>query len=194
MSDPLSAVIDSSVVLNLLGSSRPKMILESLPYSILVPSQVLTEIQTEPVVPNRDADLHSLLASGLLSVAQSSPEIEDLAIQLAGAQSPDDLDDGEAYAIAHAVALNGLLGIDERKGRRIVSARWPHLRCIYSLELLEAAFASANIQDREKVSILYAALTNARMRVPASRKREIAEFLGEELASLCPSLGIDRLK
>jgi predicted nucleic acid-binding protein len=46
------------------------------------------------------------------------------------------LDDGEAATIAHAVALNGVALIDERKANRICTERFPELRIASTVDIL----------------------------------------------------------
>lgn len=184
-------ILDASVILNLLGTGRPKLLLESLNYKVFAPPGVLKEIQREPL-PNfdRDADLAALLDINLISVVEITVEIELLAIELAGAPSPDDLDDGEAYAIASAVLMGGAVAIDESKGRRILAQRWPKLAQMFTIDLIEEVVVRRQLPSVQYADIVFNALRNSRMRVPKNKRVDIISLIGKERAKLCPSLGI----
>jgi predicted nucleic acid-binding protein len=183
-------VLDTSVILNLLGSGRPKLLLSHFPLRALAPVPVIEEIKREPDVPvEKDAGLIDLINCGLITVLDSNNEADELALALAGASSPDDLDDGESYAIAHAVVLRATLAIDERKGRRIISQQWPNLSCMFTLDVIEKAVGSASLTDRDRSTIIFSALRHSRMRVPADRRAHIIKLIGKERARTCTSLG-----
>jgi hypothetical protein len=184
-------ILDTSVILNFLGSGRPRFILENLGQRTFLPHAVLQEVQKEPQLAGAsDASLTELISSGLLGVLEPTEEINQLALDLAGAPAPDDLDDGESYAIACAVVKNGVIGIDEQKGRRIVLSRWPSLPRQFSIELIEISVLRAKIDNSEYAEIVYAALKNARMRIPKDRRPEVISLVGRNRAKQCPSLGI----
>ena len=183
-------VLDASVILNLLGTGRPQFLLAHFPLRALAPMSVIEEIKREPDVPvNKDAGLIDLINCGLVTVLNSNSEADDLALALAGGPSPDDLDDGEAYAIAYAVTLGAAIAIDERKGRRIISQQWPDLTCMFTLDVIEKAIASARLTDGDRSAIIFSALRHSRMRVPANRRADIIRLIGKDRARTCTSLG-----
>lgn len=183
-------VIDTSVLLNLLGSCRPQFLLDHIPFEVIVPQAVLREIKREPSMEaETDADLSRLIERGSLRVMEPDSKVEELALSLAGAPNPDDLDDGEAFAIAHAVAMSGRLAIDERKGRRIVERRFPQVACLFTLEVIEQAALRARLGEAEFAELIYSALLWARMRIPSERRDWIISLIGKERARNCPSLG-----
>ena len=183
-------VLDTSVILNLLGSGRPRFLLTHVPYRVIAPVQVIQEIRREPDIDiEKDAGLLDVIESGLIAVVEPNDEAEALALALAGAPSPDDLDDGEAYAIAYAVVLGATVGIDERKGRRVLSAHWPSLSCLYTLDIIETAVKRAQMGNHELADIVFSALRFSRMRVPSDRRSSVIALIGRERARLCPSLG-----
>jgi predicted nucleic acid-binding protein len=183
--------LDTSAILNILGSGRPRLILENLSRQTFVPEEVLKEVKKEPLLEGQtDAKLADLLDVGLLEITETTADINRLALELAGAPAPDDLDDGESYAIACAVTLKGVIGIDDRKGRRILSTRWPTLPIQFTVELIEAAAMRAQLSTSEHADLVFSALINSRMRIPKDRRLETIRLIGRERAKQCPSLGI----
>jgi predicted nucleic acid-binding protein len=183
-------VLDTSVILNLLGSGRARFLLGHTPYKVGAPHQVIQEIRREPEIHiEKDASFFDIIESGLLTVVESNFDVERIALALVGAPSPNDLDDGEAYAIAHAVFLNATIGIDERKGRRVISEQWPNLSCLFTVDIIETAVRRGRLTDEEWAEIVFSALHHSRMRVPSDRKADIIKLIGRDRARACPSLG-----
>ena len=148
-------ILDTSVILNFLGTGRSRFLFSHLPYDVCAPSVVIREITREAELPDgKDASLADLIESSLITTIDKSDEAEELALSLAGAISPDDLDDGEAHAIAYTVVMGATIGIDERKGRRIISQRWPNLPCRFTLDLFEAAAMRSNLPSEEYAEIV----------------------------------------
>jgi predicted nucleic acid-binding protein len=183
-------ILDTSAILNLLGTARPKFLLENLSDRVLAPPAVIDEVLHEPTLDiEKDASFSDLLSNVLIETAQITREIESLAILLAGAPTPDNLDDGEAFAIACAVINQAGIVLDERKARRIVHRRRPALICLYTLDLIETAARQADLDQERCAEIIFNALRSARMRIPSDRRREVVQLIGRERASQCPSLG-----
>src|SRR6266567_414621 len=114
-------VLDTSVILNMLGSGRAKLVLENIGHQAFAPLAVLNEIRREPEFPGtKDASLAELFSLGLITPIECTEEEIVLALELAGASAPDDLDDGEAYAIACAVSRKAAIGVDDNKARRVL--------------------------------------------------------------------------
>jgi predicted nucleic acid-binding protein len=183
-------IFDTSVILNFLGTGRSQFLLSNLPDEVFAPKVVIEEITHEAELPTeKDADLKSLIESNLIGSIKENDEAETLALSLAGAPSPDDLDDGEAHAIAYSVVLGANIAIDERKGRRIIRERWPSLSCRFTLDLFEIAAKQARLPTEEYAEIVFCALQHARMPVPKPKRAEIVALIGRSRARLCPSLG-----
>jgi predicted nucleic acid-binding protein len=183
-------VLDASVLLNLLGSCRPRFLLKHLPFEAAIPAAVAYEIKHEPQIEaETDASFVELVEAGSLRIIEPSNEVERIALSLAGSPTPNDLDDGEAYAIAQAAVMDAVLGIDERKGRRIVAEEFPNLTCMFTIEIIERAAMRANMGEAELGEIIYSALRWSRMRIPSDRRDWIISLIGKERARNCPSLG-----
>jgi predicted nucleic acid-binding protein len=184
-------VLDTSVILNLLGSGRAKLVLENIGDQALAPLAVLNEIRREPELPmTKDASLAELLGMGLITAIECTEGEIMLALELAGASAPDDLDDGEAYAIACAVNRKAAIGVDDNKARRVLSDRWPTIAKQFTIELIELACSRGKFDAAKHAEIVYSALRNARMRVPKGYRRQIIDLIGLKRARECPSLGI----
>lgn len=181
-------ILDTSVVINLLGTGRPRLILQHLSVKAHVPQAVLQEILREPEIKT-DASIESLIREDVISVPAVTDEIYETALTLIAARHPDDLGDGEAYAIAHTVHASAAIGIDDRKGRRVLNARWPRLRQHLSIDLIAVASKQAGLSTAQHADLVFFALRNTKMRVPNERREEIAKLIGIDRASGCPSLG-----
>jgi predicted nucleic acid-binding protein len=183
-------VLDTSVILNLLGSGRARLVLESIGNPAFAPVAVLNEIRREPEsAAAKDASLAELVSLSLITPIQCTEEEIELALELAGASAPDDLGDGEAYAIACAVNRNAVIGLDDNKARRILSSRWPAIGKHFTIELFELACSRAKLDASEYAELVYSALRNARMRVPREYRSKIITLIGLKRARECPSLG-----
>jgi hypothetical protein len=81
------------------------------------------------------------------------------------------------------------MGIDERKGRRVISEQWPGLNCLYSVDIIETAARRARLADEDWAEVIFSALRYSRMRVPSVRRGDIVKLIGKDRARMCPSLG-----
>jgi hypothetical protein len=182
-------ILDTSVVLNLVGTGNPRLIIRHLPTQAFMPQAVLREVQREPQAA-KESSLADLLHDGSISLIECTAEMTELALVLAGAPAPDDLDDGESYAISCAVCSGAAIGVDDQKARRILTTRWPQLDQYFSVDLITIAAAQGKLQSDQHAELVYLALKNTRMRVPKNRRVEVIRLIGRERARECPSLGI----
>ena len=98
-----SLVLDASVVLNLLGSTRLKDVLRCLGRHVLIEDTALAEVRINPVGGGSALDpLEALRSEGLLAFAALSDPARLSFLDMTGAEPPHDLDDGEAATIALA--------------------------------------------------------------------------------------------
>ena len=112
-----------------------------------------------------------------------------LFLQLALAQPPDGLGDGEAATIAHALTSGASAVIDEKKATRIGAAKFPQLRLLSTLDLLSAPALAEALGGAALADALFSALIDARMGVPSQFRGWIVDVIGKERAAKCPSLG-----
>src|SRR4051812_34309131 len=112
-------VLDASVLINLQGCGVADRILRVMPARGIVPDVTSREIVRQPV--------DQLVAHGLIERTRLPSDAMLTFVQLVGAKPPDDLDDGEAAAIALAEHVNASIALDEKKARRIVRGRASNL-------------------------------------------------------------------
>ena len=129
-------VLDASVLINLLGTGQPEIVLRTLKREVIVEEITLAEVCLDPIT-GRSADqlLTSLRSDNLLGVAQMSDAAYEYFLALTGATPPDDLDDGEAATIAHAIDIGAAAVIDERKAVRVAAMFRRELPILASMDL-----------------------------------------------------------
>ena len=184
-------ILDASVLINVLGTGSPEAILRAMNRTVLVDEIALREVTIDPFTGKSPTDLlDRLQANRIIEVTRMDGDAYNLFIGLTGAEPPDDLDDGEAATIAQAVHMGYVAVIDERKATRITGVGFPEVALLNSLDLLTAPELLQQRGQNGVADIVYLALRNARMRVPASLRAGIAELLGGDRARECPSLGL----
>jgi hypothetical protein len=107
-------------------------------------------------------------------------------LELTGAEPPDDLDDGEAAALAAGEAFGLAVALDETKGRRVAKSRLPEVPLLSSGALFADPDVGAALGP-ELGDALFSALVHARMRVLPEHEAWVRRLLGPRAAE-CPSL------
>jgi hypothetical protein len=181
-------VLDTSVVLNILGSGRAETILGALGGRRIVVTVTSREIIRHPLDPKATGNpLEALVAAGLVERAP----LPDLALtrflELTGAASPDDLDDGEAAALAAGEALNLPVALDETKGRRVARERLPGVPLLSSGAVFSDGAVCAAL-GADLADAVFSALVHARMRVLPEHDAWVRTLLGPARTVQCPSL------
>jgi predicted nucleic acid-binding protein len=184
-------MLDASVLINILGTGRSDIILKTLNRAVKVDKVAFDEVTVDPFTMKSPAGILSeLRKQKLIEVVSLNESAYDIFLELAGAEPPDDLDDGESATLAHASCSNYAAVIDERKATRIAGARFPKVPLLNSLDLL-AAPEMFQVHSRETVAeVIYLALRTARMRVRQSERAWIVALLGNGRANECPCLGM----
>jgi hypothetical protein len=181
-------VLDTSVILNLLGSGRADRILGVLRGRRIVVAVTSREIIRHPLAPEATRDpLEPLAAAGLIERRPLPDAALPRFLELTGAAPPDDLDDGEAAALAAGEAFELPVALDEAKGRRVARERLPTLHLLSSGALFADAAVGAAL-GTELEEAVFSALVNARMRVFAEHDAWVRKLLGAERVAQCPSL------
>lgn len=180
-------VLDTSVLLNILGTGKAQTILAAIQGRRVIVSVTSREVLRHPLDPLAVDPVGPLVAAGLVERVQLPDPARTRFVALVSASPPDDLDDGEAAALAVGEALGIPVAIDERKGRRLARERIPSLPLLSSGEILAddavAAALGAGLADA-----VFSALVNARMRILPEQEVWVHTLLGAERASQCPSL------
>ena len=180
-------VLDTSVMLNVLGSGHAETILGALRGRRVVVAVTSREVLRHPLHREALDPLASVVEAGLLEKIEL-PEIAlTRFLELTGATPPDDLDDGEAGAIAAAEALGLAVALDERKGRRVVAARLPHVELISSGSIF-ADQEVGKVLGPRLADAVFSALIHARMRILSEHDVWVRALLGPARVAQCSSL------
>jgi hypothetical protein len=183
-------VLDASVVINLLGTGNAVTLIQALGRKCVVERIAWGEITRDPLTGKAAAEpLKALKDVGLLHRQQMHRDATALFLDLALAQPPDGLGDGEAATLAHAVTSGASAVIDERKAIRISAAKFPKLRVLSALDLLSSRSVTDALDRAALADAVFSALFHARMRVPSEFRKWVVDLIGKERASQCPSLG-----
>ena len=124
---------------------------------------------------------------GLMQVVALSPDDEALFLSLVSGPTSETLDDGEAATLACAERLGACAVIDERKATSLAGRRLPHLEICTTCDLLLGPNVRGRLGDLGLANALFAALNDARMRVPDCHAATIVCLLGERAAA-CRSI------
>jgi hypothetical protein len=176
-------VLDASAAINLLGSGIAPEILHLLaPLSVTIARNTANEVLSDPGSAEY-LPLNALCERSLIRIIEPSAATTELAVELMTAAEPDDLGDGESFAIALASVISGAVVLDDQKARRVCSARHPQVPLLDSIQLFRHPLISELGTSRLKVA-LRSALQISRMRVLEKDFAWVREVLGEEVDEL----------
>lgn len=179
-------VLDASVVINLLACGDAAGVLKALNRRALVPTQVIDEIDREPIRhPDDLSSFPSLLKAGLLLPHDLEDKHYLSFLELVGAPAPDGLGDGEAATIASAEQFQCTAIIDERKATRIARGRRDRHLTACTLDLYDCKELIAAYSRDQLASLVLSSMKHARMRIPPDRRAWVIDLLGEEAARQC---------
>jgi hypothetical protein len=128
-----------------------------------------------------------LIAAGLLERVPLPEGALVRFLELTGADPPDDLDDGEAAALAAGETLSLAVAVDEAKGRRVARERLPDVGLLSSAEIFAMPEVTVAL-GAQLVEAMFSALVNARMRVLPEHEAWVRGLLGDARVTQCPSL------
>lgn len=186
-----SLVIDASVVINLLGTGNAAEVLRSLGRKTLVDHLALSEVTRNPLNNCSASEvLAELIDAGLLHPVRLSDEKYEIFLELTGAPPPNDLDDGEAATLAHAIQDSVVAVIDERKATRVAALRTEPPVLLHTLDLLSSRILTATLSQSTISDFVHGALLHARMRVPYPFRPWVVGLLGPDRTRECPSIGL----
>lgn len=182
-------VADASVWINLVAGGRAADIIRALAKRPQIPRIALDELERGRDKGRRTAAaLSEIIKSGLVAVAELPEAAEETYLSLVAGPVSQTLDDGEAATLALALEVGAVAIIDERKAINLARNRFPELRIASTTELLLSDVVQSVLSTDELGSVLYAALREARMRVPGKFLEAVCTCLGAERASDCASL------
>ena len=190
LTDPsLPIIADTSVVINLNASGSASAVLQALPNLMILTDTVLAELRTDKRTGRDDAKLlRSLIHADLASVAALSDLEKDYFAALVAGPAAETLDDGEAATIACALEINAAAIIDDRKAVALCARKYPDLVVASTIDLFAHDAVVAALGRGRLAGAVYAALQEARMRVPSHHEGWVVGLIGEERAKVCLSL------
>lgn len=182
-------VADASVWINLVAGAHAVDVLRALAKPTIIPSIALGELERGRVKGRGAyAGVTPLIAAGYVIVADLPDAVEDIYLSLVAGRASQTLDDGEAATLALALHLGATALIDERKAIGIATARFPDLTVATTTDLLLSAHVRSVLDADTLAAVLFASLTQARMRVPDHLLDEVCDCLGPDRVPLCLSL------
>ena len=182
-------VVDTSVAINLNATNCATDILGALPYDVVVTDSVRGELLGDRRSGRGDAEMLATLVSlGHVSMVSLDEAALRVFGDLVAGSTAETLDDGEAATIAYAVTHDAVPIIDERKARRICAQRFAGLRPLSTVDILAEPAVGAALGRSALADAVFHALRNARMRVLPERVAWVVALIGDDRASLCPSL------
>ena len=188
--DPLIPLVaDTSTVINLIATGCAPTILAALPNPIVAVDVIPSELDTGRSRGRLHADrFQEIVAAGHIAiVALGDTGLLHFETLVAGT-ARETLDDGEAATIAYAAEHGAVAILDEKKGRRICSARFPNLGSISTVDVLLHPNVREALGDDAFADAVFAALRDARMAVFPHHLDEVLRLIGPERAARCPSL------
>lgn len=189
LTDPIPGLVaDASAIINLLGTGVAAELTQSMPVRLRVVSTVSTELADGKKRWPSSEQLAALVASGYVEIVELDEAALEYFESLVIGPAVDTLDDGEAATIAYALATGTVALIDEKKGRRICSSRFPELVVHTTVDLLTSAHVDRTLGKPAVADAIFNALSVGRMRVPAIDYERVVAIIGSERARTCPSL------
>lgn len=184
-------VADASVWINLVAGGRAIDVLRTLSKPMIIPSIALGELERGRDKGRSAHDgINPLIAAGYVNVIDLPAEAEDVYLSLVAGRATQTLDDGEAATLALALHLGATALIDERKAISIAAARFPVLTVTTTTDLLLSPQVRAVLGAEQLADVLFAALMEARMRVPDHLLDKVCACLGFDRTILCLSLPV----
>ena len=181
-------VADASVWINLAATGGAPRILKALSRPLAITDVALAELERGRPKGRQAADeVAALLHMKLMQVVPLAAEDEALFLSLVAGAASETLDDGEAATLACAVRLGACAVIDERKATSLAARRLTTLEICSTCDLLMGAEVRGVLGEAGLAEALFAALTQARMRVPDPHAPAIVTLLGARAAS-CQSI------
>lgn len=164
-SETEAVATDCDILMNLLATGRAVEILRAVRLVLLVPPTVDREalfLESEtPDDPRTPVDLDPLVQARVLSKVSLSDEEVEVVVKLA-----QSVDDGEAEVIAVGSVRQLAIATDDRKARRVASARGSQL--MSTPDLLMRWQAASSTSEEEVARVLGLIGRRSRYRPPRS--------------------------
>ena len=182
-------VVDTSPLLNVIASGQPGQILAGVRSQVVVAEVTIREVRRNPRSGfNAGPLLDEMIARDLLTPIEFDNVAMELFFELVSGEYHTAIGDGEAGAIAVAIANALPVVLDDQKAARAAKKSAAHLQIISSIDLFIAAQSQGTLPCAALSDALYDALVYARMRVPSANIKWVREVLGDERFLQCPSI------
>lgn len=180
-------ILDTSVLINLHASRQGASILRAIPNDILIPREVMRELEHEKSKENGEATfIHGLVADGIVGIADlTDGEYDDLERLVAGCTT---LGDGEAATITLASSRKQIAVIDDGRGRTQALTTMSEASLAWSLDLFLHPAVQKSLEYSLTVDALYLALRDGRMRIHDAHCDHVVGLIGVDRALSCTSL------
>jgi hypothetical protein len=173
-------VLDTGVALNLLATGQPSEIACHLGRPLLIEEISANLLDAAPLrSPFRQDALRSVVDAGIVTIERLDAASYDIFLDIVGAPPPDDLGDGEAAALALALARGADLVVDEPKTTRLAAARLGR-EPLHSLDLIGAPALFEEFGAKRIGQLILAAARDAHIRIPPRFRPWAADLLGLE--------------
>ena len=177
-------VADASVWINLAATGEANRILQALPRPLAITDVALGELERGRPKGRRAADeVAALLHMGLMHIVPLATEDEPLFLSLVAGPASETLDDGEAATLACAARLGAGAVIDERKATSLAARRLADMAVCCTCDLVLGPDVRRALSSAELANAVFAALTDARMRVPDGHAVAVVDLVGDRAAS-----------
>jgi predicted nucleic acid-binding protein len=171
-------VLDTSVLLNLLGCGATQDVFAGLPRPCLVEEKVLGEVRRHPVPGLCHVEaIEALRDCGHVELVSMSDAEYAHFLSMIQAPLGVRLDAGESATLAVAHARGHAVVMDENKGRRYVADRFPGMQVVSSLVLFISATVRLGRDADFLRTVAGTARDSARMAVPRSERELLAEVM-----------------
>ena len=183
-------VLDASVVINLIATQDDEVILASLPNRVVVTDQAAIEVRRGVSSRSSTGRAGGKPTSMLqrLEIVSLEGAAVSIFLDLVEGSGSQTVGDGEAATIAYAHENDGISVMDDRKALRVCLERFPDIRTASTMDILTHYRVGEAFGNDRTASLVFEALQNARMRVPASYHRWTVDLIGQDRATQCLSL------
>lgn len=180
---------DASVWISLVASGHSDAILRAIPNRVVITDVAIEELERGRARGRSTIEgVEKLISAGLLSSVVCPEEAEPVYFELLGGNAAETLDDGEACTLAYALHAQGCALIDEKKATAIADRRFPKLALLSTVDLMLSQYVQAALGPAKTTDALYAALMDAKMRVPSRLIDQVCNLLGDDRIRGCLSL------
>lgn len=190
LTDPqIPIVADTSAVINLIATGCAPTIIGAIPNPIVAVDIIPDELDTGRQRGRPHAErLKELVAAKHIEIVKLSDTGWQYFETLVVGPAEETLDDGEAATIAYAAQRGAVAIIDEKKGTRLCTRRFPNIGVMTTVDVLLHPEVRLTLGDRAFADAVFAALQDAKMAVFPHHVEEIVRLVGQERAVQCPSL------